>query len=57
MKLKKFNDFLNEDSKKVEYRITDGENPKKVILSIINRIKNPNRELIRLKNKISKFDM
>jgi hypothetical protein len=43
--------------KELKYRITDGENPKKVILSIINNIKNPNKELIRLKNKISDFDM
>lgn len=44
--------------KELKYRITDGESPVKVITSIINRIKNPSKELIRLNDKIQqwKFD-
>jgi len=40
----------------LKYRITDGENPKKVFLSIFDKIEKPSKELIRLKNKIDDFN-
>jgi hypothetical protein len=39
--------------KEAEYRISDGENPVKVLLSIIDKVNKPSNELIRLKHKIS----
>jgi hypothetical protein len=51
-------DYDEKYGEELDYRITDGESPVKVITDIIDRIKNPNDELIRLKDKIQqwKFD-
>lgn len=40
----------------LKYRITDGENAKKVILSILDKINFKSKELIRLENIIKTFD-
>lgn len=52
IELKNYDKVYNEEFK---YRISDNENPDKVCLDIINKIKNPSSELLRLKNKIASW--
>jgi len=40
-------------STEIEYRLTDGENPKKVILSVLDKINDKSNELISEENKNS----
>jgi hypothetical protein len=53
IELENYDDIYNLE---IKYRITDGENAKKVILSVIDKIKNKSKELIRLENKIKTFN-
>ena len=53
IELENYDDIYNLE---IKYRITDGESAKKVILSVIDKIKNKSKELIRLENKIKTFD-
>jgi hypothetical protein len=54
LELKKNADTLNK-SKELQYRLSDGENPKKACMKIISEITNCNPELKRLYDKINNF--
>jgi hypothetical protein len=50
IELEKIDEILVKEAK---YRISDGVNPVKVLLSIIDKVNKPSNKLIRLKDKIS----
>jgi len=54
LELKNSPDTLNK-SKELQYRISDGENPKSACMKIISEIKDCNPELKRLYEKINNF--